>query len=119
MSVFGGVARWDSVRRGPPVTVAPDVIVEVVSPGARNSRRDRIEKVDDSAPLSCCVLLLLLLLLARVADSGAASRSRWGSELVSPLGLSAHAASAVAGTLAVPGFEGLVVDVDALFADLD
>lgn len=93
-------------RRGP-VTVAPDVIVEVVSPGARNSRRDRIEKVDDYARFGVPFYWLV--------DSEL--RSLEVLELVD--GRYAHAASAVAGTLAVPGFEGLVVDVDALFADLD
>jgi Uma2 family endonuclease len=84
------------------VRTAPDLVVEVVSPERSDARRDRVEKPGDYAAL---------------VDPELRSFEVW--ELGGD-GRYALARTARAGKVAdVPGCEGLVVDLDALWAEVD
>lgn len=86
----------------------PDVMIEVVSPEPRDRRRDRIEK------------------LREYADFGV----RWywlidpEAQMLEVLRLGAdghyiHALDAAEGTIEVPGCEGLTIDLDALWREVE
>lgn len=90
------------------VKTAPDVVVEVVSPTPADERRDRIEKPDDYAALGVKHYWLV--------DPELRSFEVWELEA----GRYVRACAAVAGKVErVPGCEGLVVDLDALWAEVD
>jgi Uma2 family endonuclease len=90
-------------------TQMPDILVEVVTAGPRDERRDRVEKMTDYAR----------------------ARARWywivdpalGSFEVFELterGTYARVAAATEGTVTeIPGCEGLVLDLDALWSELE
>lgn len=91
------------------VRVPPDVVVEVVSPGARDERRDRIEKPDDYAAFGVRWYWLV--------DPELRSLEIW--ELASD-GRYARACATVGGKVApVPGCEGLALDLEALWGEVD
>lgn len=95
-------------RRGL-VRVPPDVAVEVVSPRPRDGRRDRVEKMDDYASFGVRYYWILdpELRSLEIFELGADGRYT-------------RALGASAGTLeTVPGCEGLVLDLDALWARID
>jgi Uma2 family endonuclease len=90
------------------VRTPPDIVVEVVSPSPRDERRDRIEKPDDYGAFGVRYYWLV--------DPELRSFEIW--ELGND-GRYARAASAIAGKIdPVPGCNGLLVDVDALWAKL-
>ena len=95
-------------RRGV-VRVPPDVAVEVVSPTARDARRDRLEKIDDYAAFGVRYYWIVdptqrsLEILALGHD-----------------GRYVRALDAAAGRLEpVPGCAGLALDLDALWAEVE
>lgn len=91
------------------VAVAPDVVVEVVSPSAGDERRDRVEKPDDYASFGVRWYWLV--------DPELRSFEVWE---LSRDGRHVRACAALGGEIAsVPGCEGLAVDVDALWAEVD
>ncbi|HEY6462587.1 MAG TPA: Uma2 family endonuclease [Polyangiaceae bacterium] len=90
------------------VRVPPDVVVEVVSPSAGNERRDRVEKPDDYASFGVRWYWLV--------DPGLRSFEVWE---LAPGGRHARASAAVDGKVAVPGCDGLELDVDALWAEVE
>lgn len=103
LSVFLGAPppRRGVVRR------PPDVIVEVVSPTPADQRRDRIAKVDEYAAFGARFYWIV--------DPGL----RAVEILELRDGRYARAAAATSGALAVPGLEGLSLDLDALWGELD
>jgi Uma2 family endonuclease len=95
-------------RRGV-VRVAPEIVVEVVSPSPSDERRDRIEKPDDYAALGVKYYWLV--------DPELRSFEIWELGVD---GRYVRAVSALAGRIeAVPGCPDLSVDLDALWAEID
>ncbi len=94
-------------RRGP-VTVAPDIAVEVLSPTPRDARRDRIDKVAEYAAFGVRYYWIV----------DPEERSREILEL-GPDGHYARALGATEGRVdPVPGCAELALDLDALWAEV-
>lgn len=92
-------------RRGP-VRAAPDLFVEVISPRPRDARRDRIEKSADYARFGVRHFWLIepdthILECFRLNDDGDYVKT----------------VAADVGRVTVPGFEGLVLDLDQLWEE--
>jgi Uma2 family endonuclease len=91
------------------VTLPPDVMVEVVSPRPKDARRDRVEKMNEYAAFGVRFYWIV----------DPALRSFEIFELEAG-GRYARAVGATGGVVqSVPGCEGLVVDLDALWALVD
>lgn len=92
-----------------PVTVPPDIAVEVITPTPRDARRDRVEKPDEYAAFGVRFYWLVdpELRTLEVYELGADGRY-------------IRALSASDGVIAeVPGCEGLAMDLNALWARID
>ena len=89
------------------VRVPPDIAIEIVSPSARDRRRDRFEKLLEYARFGIRYYWLVdpeprtFEVLARGDD-----------------GTYAIACGASEGKVSVPGCEGLVLDLDAMWAEI-
>ncbi|HYN22590.1 MAG TPA: Uma2 family endonuclease [Thermoanaerobaculia bacterium] len=95
-------------RRGP-VRVPPDIAVEVLSPKPRNVRRDRVEKLADYAAFGIRFFWLVDPELRTLEVLELGSDGRY-----------VHALGASSGIFEnVPGCEGLVVDLDGIWATID
>jgi Uma2 family endonuclease len=95
-------------RRGP-VTIPPDIAVEIVSPGAADRRRDRIAKLADYAAFGVRFYWML----------DPTARTFEILEL-SADGRYLHALGASEGKLLeVPGCAGLALDLDELWREID
>jgi Uma2 family endonuclease len=90
------------------ITVAPYLVVEVTSPRPRDTRRDRVDKLGDYARAGIRYYWILdpQLRSLEVFELGRGGRY-------------AVALTAAAGRTRVPGCPGLVVDLDALWRELD
>jgi Uma2 family endonuclease len=88
---------------------APDVMIEVVSPSPRDIRRDRIEKLREHAAFGVRWYWLLdpAIRTLEIYELGPDGRYLWA------LGEGGGRIDAV------PGCEGLVLDLDELWAELD
>ena len=89
-------------------TIPPDVVIEVASPHPRDVRRDRVEKVREYASFGVRFYWLINP-DARTLE-------------ILELGASGHytiVVTAAAGKVAVPGCEGLVLDLDQLWSEAD
>jgi Uma2 family endonuclease len=90
------------------VTIAPDIAVEVVSPDPKDQRRDRIAKLKEYAEFGIRYYWLVSPEL----------RSIEVNEL-GPDGRYIHALDLSEGQSPVPGCEGLTLDVDALWREVE
>ncbi len=91
------------------VTTPPDIMVEIVSPRPKDARRDRVEKTREYAAFGVRFYWIVnpAIRTVEIFELGADGRY-------------VVAASAADGKIdPVPGCEGLVLDVDALWAKLD
>lgn len=106
------VAYLAGTRRPPGhglVRVAPDVVVEVVSPSPSDARRDRIDKMTDYATFGVRWYWLVdpQLRTVEIHELGADGRY-------------VRAAAASAGAIdPVPGCDGLRLSLDEMWADLE
>jgi Uma2 family endonuclease len=95
-------------RRGP-VTIAPDIAVEIVSPTPADQRRDRITKLSEYAAFGVHYYWML--------DPSARTLEILALD---PDGRYVHVLGATEGKLAlVPGCAGLSLDLDELWREID
>ncbi len=95
-------------RRGL-IRVPPDVAVEIISPKPRDTRRDRVEKLDDYAAFGIRYYWLVDPELRTVEILELGDDGRY-----------VHALGAAAGVIdPVPGCAGLTVDLDQLWRTID
>jgi Uma2 family endonuclease len=95
--------------RSGPLREPPDVLVEVVTPTPRDERRDRVEKMADYAAFVVPYYWLVDPTLRAFEIFGRTSRGNYE-----------RLAAVTSGSIdPVPGCAGLVIDVDALWAELE
>jgi Uma2 family endonuclease len=93
-------------RRGP-LREPPDILIEVVSPSPRDERRDRVQKMSDYAKFGVRYYWLV--------DPALATFEMFER---TPAGYTQVVAVTDGRVDSVPGCPGLVIDVDALWAEL-
>lgn len=95
-------------RRDPVARVPPQIMIEVLSPRPRDARRDRIDKTRDYAGFGVRQYWIVdpEVRVLEVLELGVDGRY-------------AIALTASEGTHPVPGCEGLTLDLDALWAEID
>ncbi|MEP7122853.1 MAG: Uma2 family endonuclease [Byssovorax sp.] len=106
LSVF--FTRDRKLPRKGAITIPPDLIVEVVSPTPRDGRRDRVEKLREYAKFGLRWYWIVdprlrSLEILRLGDDGHYT----------------NVVSAADGAIEVPSCEGLVIDLDALWSEVD
>ncbi len=91
------------------IDVPPDIAIEIVSPRPRDGRRDRVEKPADYAAFGVRYYWLLDPQLRSLEILELDSKGRYATAL-----------AATGGNLSqIPGCQGLDIDLDAIWAELD
>jgi Uma2 family endonuclease len=105
LSLFVGGRRPQA--RGA-VSTPPDAVIEVVSPTPRDGRRDRVEKVQDYASLGVRFYWIVdpELRAIEILELG-------------PDGRYVRALGASTGRVDIPGCEGLAIELDELWSEID
>ncbi len=98
---------WKLPRRGA-TRHPPDLVIEVVSPDPRDRRRDHIEKLHEYGAFSVPWYWLV------EPEAQSLEILKLGED-----GRYIHALDAAEGTIEVPGCEGLTLDLDALWREID
>jgi Uma2 family endonuclease len=95
-------------RRRPSADTPPSVAIEVVTPTPRDTKRDRVEKPDEYARAGVRSYWLIdpTMRTLEVFELGADRRY-------------VRAKSASGGRVKIPGYPGLALDLDGLWAELD
>lgn len=101
------VSRERKLPRRGATTHPPDLVVEVISPDPRDRRRDRVEKLREYAAFGVKQYWLV--------DPEAQT---FEILTLDPAGHHTHVKSASEGLLEAPSFEGLSIDLDALWREL-
>jgi Uma2 family endonuclease len=90
------------------VKTPPDIAIEIVSPAPKDARRDRIDKLADYRAFRVRFYWIL--------DPGLRTLEVYA---LTPEGKYEVALAAAAGAHAAPGCDGLTIDLDALWAEVD
>ncbi len=86
----------------------PDIAIEIVSPTPRDGRRDRVEKVADYAAFGVRYYWIDDPQLRSLEILARDSQDRYE-----------HLLGATEGTVDIPGCDGFVLDLDAVWAEID
>ena len=95
-------------RRRGLLKTPPDIVVEVVTATSRDERRDRVDKMTDYALAGIRFYWIVDPALGSFEVFELAEGQRYARVL-----------AATEGTVAAPGCEGLLIDLDALWSELD
>jgi Uma2 family endonuclease len=90
------------------ITQPPDIAIEIVSPTPRDGRRDRVEKVVDYAAFRVRYYWILdpQLRSLEILKRG-------------PQGRYEHLRGATEGKIDIPGSDGFILDLDAVWAEIE
>lgn len=106
ISVF--LSRDRKLPRRGAMRSPPDIMVEVVSPRPRDHRRDHVQKLREYAAFGVRWYWLVDPVSRRIEILRLGDDRRY-----------VHALDAIEGVIEVPGCEGLTIDLDAIWRELD
>jgi Uma2 family endonuclease len=86
----------------------PDIAIEIVSPTPRDGRRDRVEKVADYAAFGVRYYWIVDPQLRSLEILGRGPQGRYE-----------HLLGATEGMIEIPGSDGFVLDLDAVWAEIE
>ena len=90
------------------ITQPPDIAIEIVSPTPRDGRRDRVEKVVDYAAFRVRYYWIVDPQLRSLEILRLGSQGRYE-----------HLLGAAEGQVEIPGCDGFVLDLDAVWAEVE